>query len=136
MCTESVSLQCDTRLLFIGEWVHFTGEKLTHMYVSVLFVQGTNLWTCFLNLCYFIELIYFIILIFLVCIFMCIFWFYHVHLYRISGSPRPTACKLVFFHSHLASVHQLWKIPFASMQLHFCLKVTLCLHMYPQPLLT
>jgi len=45
--------------------------------------------------------------------------FYHVYNYWIFGSPSPTVCKLVFFHSHLASGLHLWKFPLASMHLHF-----------------
>jgi len=57
--------------------------------------------------------------VFFVCIFMCNFTLYHVYYHWIFGSPLPTVCKLVFFHSHLASGLQLWKFPFASMHLHF-----------------
>ena len=47
----------------------------------------------------------------------------------IFGSPHPTVCKLVFFHSHLASGLQLWKFPLASMHLHFfVLKATMIAH--------
>jgi len=45
--------------------------------------------------------------------------FYHVYYYWIFGSPRPTVCKSVIFHSQSASELQLWNFPLASMHLHF-----------------
>ena len=82
------------------------------------------LWICFLmKLCHFF--IWFILIYLINLSFLCMYVhvhfhvFYHVYYHWIFGSPRPTVCKLVFFHSHLASGLQLWEFPLTSMHLHF-----------------
>ena len=68
----------------------------------------------------FIEVMsFFIWFIWLVWVsFVCSFTLYHVYYHWIFGSPGPTVCKLVLFHSHLASGLQLRKFPFGGMHLY------------------
>ena len=70
---------------------------------------------------FFFDLLYLIILSFSVCSLRAFLMFLSCYYYWIFGSPRPTVCKLVFFHLHLASGLHLWKFPLASLQLHFAL---------------
>ena len=83
--------------------------------------MGQNAWQAFvyanglIELCHFVDVIIWISLYVFYAHFLC---FLSCYYYWIFGSPRPTVCKLVFFHLRLASGLHLWKLPLASLQLH------------------
>jgi len=89
--------------------------------------------TCFILFNWIIPFRWFDYLNFLVCILCAFLMFSSCYYYWIFGSPQPTVCKLVFFHSHLASGLHLWKFPLASMHLHFFVWRQPKLHVVPHP---